>query len=182
MAKIWLIGYRCSGKTSVGRLLARALQWPLVDTDRLVEELAGATIAELVAREGWEGFRERERMVLEELLARPGEAVVACGGGVVHHAREMEAAAARDLVVWLQVSPEAACSRMEGDAATSTQRPSLTGCADRLAEAREMIARREPLYRRFASLVLDSDRLSPRQMAEEIMRYMKGVKQKEAVS
>ncbi|MCX5648587.1 MAG: shikimate kinase II, partial [Planctomycetota bacterium] len=66
---IILIGYRCTGKTTIGEILAEKLGWPLVDTDTLVQERAGWSIKEIVAEEGWPDFRRRERETIADVAA-----------------------------------------------------------------------------------------------------------------
>ncbi|MDR5710088.1 MAG: shikimate kinase, partial [Armatimonadota bacterium] len=81
MRSLALIGFMGSGKTSVGRELARRLGWPFVDTDELVERRAGRPIPEIFARDGEATFRALEREAVRE-VARMHPAVIACGGGV----------------------------------------------------------------------------------------------------
>ncbi|MDI6790163.1 MAG: shikimate kinase, partial [Thermodesulfobacteriota bacterium] len=82
LAKIVLIGYRGSGKSTVGRRLAERLSLPFIDTDTLIEEKAGITIKEMVEKKGWAYFRAVEKDVIRGL---PGDKtmVVAAGGGAI---------------------------------------------------------------------------------------------------
>lgn len=77
---IVLIGYRCSGKTSVGENMASILKWRFIDSDHVIEDEAGQSIDELVAADGWPGFRERETKAVNR-LATLRNTVLATGGG-----------------------------------------------------------------------------------------------------
>jgi shikimate kinase len=76
---LFLIGFRCTGKTSVGQILARRLGWPLVDTDRIIVDMIGSDIARMVEKSGWAFFRKQERRALEAVCAADRQ-VVATGG------------------------------------------------------------------------------------------------------
>ena len=147
MAIIFLVGGRGSGKTTVGRRLARALGWAFTDMDEFLCERAGKSVAEMVAAEGWEGFRARERAALREAVAeaRGGTgAVIATGGGVVLDAGNRDFLRENGRVIWLSLPPEAATERLAQSPLTA-QRPSLTG-KSLLEEVREVMEARAPLY------------------------------------
>ncbi|MBN2141131.1 MAG: shikimate kinase AroL [Desulfovibrionaceae bacterium] len=149
---IYLIGARASGKTSLGRALARALGRDFVDTDALIQERAGMSVARIVAAEGWEGFRDRETEVLEAVAAKTG-LVAACGGGLVLRERNRGLLAA-GLVLYLDAGPEVLASRLSLDP-NESQRPSLTGRPIE-DEIRAVLKEREPLYLSCARAVLDA--------------------------
>ncbi|MDP6381567.1 MAG: shikimate kinase, partial [Phycisphaerae bacterium] len=79
---IILTGYRATGKTTVGEILSEKLAWPLVDTDTLIQERAGMSIQEIVAKEDWPGFRKRERETIAD-VADGDKQVVSAGGGAI---------------------------------------------------------------------------------------------------
>lgn len=171
-AAVVLLGLRCSGKTSVGRLLAGRLGWPFHDSDaelaRRFGELSGASgreAGEVLAEVGLERFRRLERDALTGLLAQPGPRVVATGAGCVEtpEVRRMLRGAR---CVWLRVELAELRARMEAD---PTPRPSLTG-ADPLLEIPQVAARREPLYRALASAVIDCGGAAPAELAERLAR------------
>ncbi len=147
---VYLIGPRASGKTSLGRLLAERLGRAFVDLDEVFRETRGETIAALVAREGWERFREIERDILAEAGKTPGR-VVATGGGVVL-LPENRTVLARGLVIYLQADPARLAERLMADF-NPGQRPSLTGL-ELLEEIRTTLAEREPLYLSTAQVIL----------------------------
>jgi shikimate kinase len=161
-----LIGPRCSGKTSVGRELARKLGWPFVDLDdEIAREHAGAKGAgEVLAAVGEPAFRALEERVLRERLARGGPVVIACGGGVVELANSRQALAKLATCVWLRVSAKELARRMRGD---PTSRPSLTG-GDPVEEIEAVMSRREPLYEEIAAITIDGRGLGIEETAARV--------------
>lgn len=170
-APIFLIGYRASGKSAVGRRLAERMGRQLVDTDRLVEEALGSTISEVFARAGEAAFRDAESEALVQAIdrARAGERlVVATGGGVVERPANREALRAAGIVVWLRASAAILRERMEGDAGTSRTRPALQGGSP-IAEVEAVLARREPLYAGTAAHIVETGDLDAAAVAEVIL-------------
>jgi shikimate kinase len=142
-----LIGFMGCGKSTVGQALARRLDFEFVDTDRLIEAQAGRTIPEIFAQEGEAAFRARERAVVESLAARE-RLVIATGGGVGAQPGLLEGLKRHALVVWLWASPETLWERCR----QQTHRP-LLQVPDPLARIRELLAAREPVYRRADLLI-----------------------------
>jgi shikimate kinase len=142
-APIFLIGFMASGKTTVGRLLAERLDWAFVDLDKLIEDGAGKTVANIFAAEGEAGFRKRETEALRE-VARRRKTVVATGGGAPCREENIEAMLAAGRVLWLDVSAEEAVTR----AGKTSGRPLLDGEADPVAAARKLLETRRPFYKR----------------------------------
>lgn len=142
-----------SGKTAVGRTLARRLRREFVDLDAAVEAAAGASVADIFAREGEAGFRAREAAAVATTAERPG-LVVACGGGVVLDPANVAVLRGCGTVVWLQVSPAVAARRVGGDAT----RPVLAAMPGDLAERLAVLmAQREGAYRAAADAVVDAE-------------------------
>lgn len=151
-SSIFLVGPRASGKTTLGRALAEALEYRFVDTDRLVLESTGMTVAEIVEREGWDGFRRRES---EALRAAAGPAtVVATGGGMVLSEANRAFMRANGKVFYLSVPVALLAARLEADP-NAGQRPTLTGRTI-VDEVSEVLASREAFYREVADHVLDA--------------------------
>lgn len=171
-ANIILVGYRGTGKTTVGRLLAQRLGVPFADNDDRIEELAGKSIAEIFATEGEPGFRDRESAALAELCAR-SNSVIATGGGAVLREANRKLLKARGFVVWLTAPPETIWQRLQSDPATGARRPNLTttGGED---EVKALVAAREPLYREVADFVSPTDTLSPDAVADAILTAWTG--------
>lgn len=164
---ILLVGPRGSGKSTVGPALARLLGWGFADADELVESSAGKSIADIFKAEGEPGFRDRESAALAEVCAKPNH-VVATGGGVVLREANRELLKRSGFVAWLTVTPDVAFSRMTADPTTAGRRPNLTA-AGGLAELRELIAAREPLYRAVADFTCDTAGRSPDEAAAAIL-------------
>lgn len=161
-----LMGFRCTGKTTTGRALARILGLPFYDTDEEVMRRRGLTIAEMVAQGGWAAFRAAEAEVVGELASRRG-AVIALGGGAVLAEENVRRLKEGGIFVWLKASPAEIERRLARDEATSSSRPPLTGPAS-ASEVKTVLAEREPLYRRLADLVVDTTEIDGPQAARII--------------
>lgn len=152
---LFLIGYRCTGKTTLGKALARRLDWSFVDTDRKVVETAGVSIARMVKRHGWPFFRQQERKALQT-VADGDRQVVATGGGVVLDDRNIVAMKNAGKVVWLTASEKIIQARMLDDEATAGNRPALTG-QGLIAEIHSVLTQRKPLYEKAADFQVATD-------------------------
>ena len=170
--RVALIGPRGSGKTSVARLLADRLKLALVCVDELVEKEQGALIAKIVETKGWEAFRQWETKCLEKALnENEKKLVLDCGGGIVEAKVNREILSARlDCVVFLNGDPKTLTDRLKSEMAN---RPSLTDHRDELAEMKQILSRRLPLYRQVSGLEIDTSLLTLKQVAERIMESLK---------
>lgn len=148
-----LVGLPGSGKSTVGRQLARRLQLPFSDSDHVIEQRLGCSIREFFDREGEERFRDIEEAVLDELTQQPG--VLSTGGGAVLRPANREHLHTRGKVVYLKSNPEELLRRLRHD----TQRP-LLQVADPLQRLRDLYAVRDPLYRETAHFVIETGRPS----------------------
>ncbi len=167
-ARIALVGYRGSGKTTLGRLLARRLDYPFVDTDLVVEQRQGVSIATIFANEGESAFRRYEAEVLSEEL-RQDRLVLATGGGMVVspvNRRRLKSAA---FVIWLDPPVATLTRRVAADPRTIDRRPSLTGTSA-ASEIESVLRQRRPWYQEVARLRIDTSRGSPETHVEEIIR------------
>lgn len=143
-----------SGKSTVGRQLARRLRLPFLDSDAVIEQRLGCSIREYFDREGEAAFRDVEEQVIAELAAGP-DAVVATGGGAVLRESNRRRLREGGRVIYLRSSPEELHRRLRHD----TQRP-LLQVADPLARLRAMYAERDPLYREAAHFHIETGRPS----------------------
>lgn len=150
---IILVGLPGSGKSTVGRQLARRLQLPFTDSDQVIEQRLGCPIREYFEREGEERFRDVEESVIDELTQQAG--VLSTGGGAVLRAANREHLHSRGKVVYLKSTPEELFRRLRHD----TQRP-LLQVADPLQRLRDLYAVRDPLYRETAHFVIETGRPS----------------------
>ncbi len=160
--RLFLIGYRGTGKTTVARLAAVRLGWDWCDADEVIEEQAGKTIRAIFAEEGEAGFRDREAAVLAELCRRDRH-VIATGGGVVLRPENRARLREAGRVVWLTADAETLWQRMLADPETAERRPPLT--VGGLAEVEELLRRREPWYRACADEVVDTVGRGPEEVA-----------------
>jgi shikimate kinase len=152
--KIILIGYRCTGKTAIGKRLAKRLGIPFIDTDKLVEEAAGKTIKMIIEESGWALFREKEQEAIKTLTFI-GKSVIATGGGAVMDEGNAALLKKEGLVIWLVADEETIIKRMGADAATAGKRPPFSS-QDLRKETRDTIAARTPIYRSLADFSIDT--------------------------
>ena len=172
MNNIILVGYRGTGKTTVGRLLAARLGRAFHDADDLVEATAGKSIADIFASEGEVGFRDRESTALAELCARSG-CVIATGGGAILRESNRRLLRDRGYVAWLTAAPETVWQRLVTDPLTAARRPNLTASGG-IDEVRALLAAREALYRAAADFAVASDTVSPEAVADAILTAWNG--------
>ncbi|TAE86040.1 MAG: shikimate kinase [Verrucomicrobia bacterium] len=158
---IVLIGLMGCGKSTIGRKLQTLLGYPLVDTDQLIEEKLGCSIAEVFAQRGEPYFREVESAVLHELSA-PGtpRRIIATGGGIVCRRRNRQLLASLGFVVWLQAPVDVILQRT----ARNRDRP-LLETDDRRGRIEKLMAERAPLYREIADLSLETAGLEMEEIA-----------------
>ena len=126
--KIYLIGLMGAGKSTIGKLLAKSLSWQFLDLDHEIESLAEKTIPTIFKEECESGFRDYETQALKN-TAELQRAVIACGGGVVTRAENVDFLK-NETTVWLEISAEEAATRLE----YSEDRPLLSECKDTLHE------------------------------------------------
>jgi shikimate kinase len=167
----WILtGYRGTGKTSVGRLLAAKRAVPFFDSDEMIEAAAGKTIRALVAEKGWDFFRREERRVVAELSAKDN-CILALGGGAVLDGENVRKLRGRGFWVWLTADAQTIAGRLQGDAGTGERRPSLTGKNPK-AEIRYLLKEREPAYAGIADCRVDTSGRSVAEVAAEVVRIL----------
>ena len=158
------MGLPGSGKSTIGRQLARRLSLPFFDSDHVIEERLGCSIREYFEREGEERFRDREESVLDELTQGP-LSVVSTGGGSVLRPANRAHLHERGTVVYLRSVPEEVFRRLRHD----RNRP-LLQVEDPRARVRELHALRDPLYREVADYVAASGQGSPSSIVRQLER------------
>jgi shikimate kinase len=162
MGAIVLTGFMGTGKSEVGRRLAKRLGRPFVDTDQLVEGRAGKPVATIFAEDGEAAFRALERDAIVAAAAR-GDVVIAVGGGAVLDATNVARLRAAGTLVCLTAAPETILRRI-GDAA---KRPLLAGDDPRIAIDR-LLAARGPAYAAAADVTVDTSTRGADDVVEEI--------------
>ena len=152
--KAVLVGLPGSGKSTIGRRLAKAMGLTMIDTDAAIEERTGRSIADIFAAEGEPGFRRIEEEVIREALA-DHDGILSLGGGAVTTAGVREALAGHT-VVYLEITAEEGVRRTGG----STVRPLLAG-PDRAEKYRQLMTDRAPLYRKVSTIRVNTSRRNP---------------------
>jgi shikimate kinase len=168
-----LIGYRATGKTSVGARLAEVLQRPFVDLDQILVREAGRSVAGIVAQDGWDEFRRLEKELVARYRNTWGQ-VLATGGGVVLDPDNVAALRENGILIWLTAAPAAIQARLAQDQPRDANRPSLTG-GDTVREVSEVLEVRSPLYQAAAKIRVDTTHRSVGQVVELLLAALKTV-------
>ncbi|WP_298039546.1 shikimate kinase [uncultured Desulfuromonas sp.] len=161
---IVLIGYRGTGKSAAGHLVAARLGMPCIGLDAEIVKKAGMSIPEIVELKGWTAFRDIESERVREFAGRDN-VVIDAGGGIIERPENTEALQGSSRIFWLKASVETIVARIEGD----TERPSLTAGKTFTEEVTEVLERRTPLYEAAAQHAIDTDGLTPEQVADRIV-------------
>jgi shikimate kinase len=152
--KIILIGYRCTGKTAVGKKISERLTIPFYDTDELIQRHTNKTIKEIVEEEGWDAFRAEERAIIKKLSSLT-EGVIAAGGGAIMDSENRKALKHKGMCIWLTADVRTIVERIRNDRANAAQRPPLSdGGLQR--ETAQILKAREPVYQESADCIVDT--------------------------
>jgi len=161
-----LVGLPGSGKSTIGRQLARRLNLPFTDSDHVIEQRIGCSIRDFFAREGETAFRDVEEAVIEQLTrSEPG--VLATGGGTVLRPLNRQRLREAGPVIYLRSTPEEVFRRVRHDA----KRP-LLQVGDPLQRLRDLYAERDPLYRETAHFVVETGRPSVGRLVQMILAQL----------
>ena len=169
---ITLIGYRGSGKSSVGRQLAQRLNCSCIDSDDVIEERAGRSIREIFEQDGEDEFRRLESEVLGQLTERKN-VIIAAGGGAILTRKNRDAVKGAGPVVWLQADVNTLTDRIMQDVSTADRRPNLTdqSVTDEIAG---VLRERWPLYDDAASICIETEGQSVEQIVDAICGQLDG--------
>lgn len=165
--KIVLIGYRGTGKSCVADVLSQRLQWPVFHMDMEIAARANMSIPQIVARHGWDYFRDLESEAVLE-ASKQDWLIIDAGGGVIERDDNVKLLRQNSIIVWLKARPEVIADRIKDDA----QRPSLTNGKSFLEEIEEVLAKRAPRYQSATDYEIDTNLLSPGQVAEKILAFV----------
>jgi len=171
---IVLVGFRCSGKTTLGKALAERLGLKFVDADELVEQKHQMTIKEIFEKKGESVFRLWECDAISEVAKLDGH-VIATGGGAVLRYKNIHNLKRSSVVVFLSVAPDTAFERIQRDPKTRSRRPSLTP-KDPHTEVREQYRLREPIYKSVADIVIDTTELPVGDCIDRILERLQRFK------
>lgn len=168
---IILIGFRGTGKTVAGKLVAQELGWEFIDADDHLQKKAGKTIKEIFAQAGEKGFRDMEEEVVAE-LAGLDHKVIAAGGGAVLRQTNVNNMKKSGIIILLGADAQTIYQRLLSDPRSTTQRPSLTN-KDSYSEILHLLCSRRPYYERAADHRIDTTGLTPEAVAQEIISFYK---------
>jgi shikimate kinase len=169
---ILLLGYRGSGKTSLGKELASRLWWKFLDTDQQVIATAKKSIAEIFATAGEPAFRDLESAALTHALTLPDHVISLGGGAVLREENRQAILASKTKRIYLKCTPEVLHARIHADPHSPANRPALTPAAGSLEEIQTLLSVREPLYRQVATAELDVTNLSLPEALARITRLV----------
>jgi len=164
---IVLIGYRCTGKSTVGKLLSKRLKWKFLDTDDLIENKTGLSIEDIVIGKGWEEFRKIEKQIVKQVY-KLDKYVISTGGGVILDRENVNRLKKNGWVIWLKASPETIRNRMLKDQEAGFIRPSLRG-DDPIEEIRDILKKRAPFYKEAADFIVKTDFLTQEEVCNVIL-------------
>ena len=167
---LFLIGYRCSGKTTIGKSIAMTIDWSFVDSDRWVINAYGKTIKDIIDTEGWEAFRRMERSTLKQICTKDRQ-VVATGGGVVLDKANIQAMKTCGMVIWLGATAETIQKRMLQDKNSGNLRPALTD-KGRMEEIEDMLLQRKPYYESASDFFIHTDDVPLSEITQRIIKKL----------
>jgi shikimate kinase len=165
---VFLIGLMGSGKTTIGQLLAKRLQWPFIDSDHELEQRTGVSVATIFEIEGESAFRHRETAIIDE-LSRREPIVLGTGGGAILDPQTRSVLRERGVVIYLHSTAETSYERIR----RNRDRPLLM-VTDPLARLRQLYEFRHPLYSATAHLIVESYRDRPTAVVNEIAIALDG--------
>lgn len=168
---IVLIGFRCTGKTSVGKALGERLRREFVDSDLYLERKTGMNITQIFQSKGESSFRQIESETLNELSKLDGK-VIAAGGGAVLWYKNIRNLKRNGLLFLLECDCDTIWQRFQADPRTPTQRPPLTRLDDVRREIQEQFEIRAPYYQKAADHVVDTSTLGVDDVVRQILRHL----------
>ena len=169
-SRCYLIGYRGTGKSTIGPLLAQSLGWSFMDADSVLENRYGNSIRQIFASEGEPAFRDKESLILQE-LAGYSKCVIATGGGIILRETNRQCLRRSGFIIWLSADPTTILRRIAADPTTQHRRPQLT--TGGLGEIETLLQLRIPFYQELADLKIDTSERSPTSLVEDILTQWK---------
>ena len=153
--RIFLVGPRGSGKSTVGKALAKYLSWKFVDTDLYLQEHLSDTIKNIVSSKGWNYFREQETLVLKEIIKNfSSSVVIATGGGIILSETNRKIMNQNGKVAYLSVNANILAKRLQINP-EEEMRPALTDLALQ-EEIEQILQERIPLYEQCSDIIIDA--------------------------
>ena len=171
---LYLIGYRCTGKSTTGQLLANLMGWQFLDTDRMLEAKFQTNLEQMIRQSGWDYFRKQEKQILLE-TGHLANIVVATGGGIVLDPENRGFIKTHGRCAWLYAESDTIVNRLLADGNTQKSRPRFT--EDPLTlETQKTLSLRTPLYRELGQIQIDTSTHSPEHAASIIKRRISHVR------
>ncbi|MFH1713161.1 MAG: shikimate kinase [Candidatus Jacksonbacteria bacterium] len=167
---IILTGYRASGKTTIGKILAKKLKRPFLDIDNLIEQQEQKTIRQIFTKDGWQKFRQLERTKIKELSKIANNAIIAIGGGALMDDENL--IITKNAKVILLHAPLKILARR---IASDQHRPPLSDNQSSLAEITKIWDQRRERYRQLADLTVNTGAPDPQKAVEKIVEYIKKI-------
>ena len=165
--KLFIIGYRCSGKTTIGRLLAKRLDLDFIDLDQFAQQKTKLSIVNIIDKYGWDKFRKLEAKILVSTKSLKN-VVIATGGGVVLEKQNRQFVKNNGFCIWLSASLTSILHRLKSDPATKTSRPSLITNKELIKGTHELIEERKPLYAKTAHIKIDTSLSEPEELVKKL--------------
>ena len=168
--RLYLTGYMGTGKSTIGRKIAKHTELPLLDTDKMVEEAEGASVADIITYAGEEYFREAERRALEQ-TAEYENVIISTGGGLPMWGNNQAWIAEHGVSVYIKRTPEQILSRLSPHG--RQKRPKLCGLSDEeaLRFMHEHLAEREPVYLK-ADIVIDCSTVNDNEIVDKLVEFI----------
>jgi shikimate kinase len=167
---IILIGYRGTGKSVVAKILSKDLKMKRIGMDAEIVNQAGLSIPEIVDKYGWDRFRDMETQLAVH-ISQLDDIIVDSGGGVIERPENIEALKRKGVIFWLKASVDVIVSRIE----SGTERPALTEGKTFTEEVAEVLEKRTKKYSDAAQYEIDTDSLTPDQVADRIVEIWRNV-------
>ena len=159
---------RGTGKTTVGKILAKKLKRRFIETDNLIEKKTNLTTSEIVNKFGWKKFRDLEQDVISEISCS-SNAVISTGGGVILRQKNVDALGSNGYFFLLVASVDDMFNRIGDD----SNRPFLTDNKSRKEDLKKTLDERSSLYRKVADYIIDTEKKAPEDIAKDVLTKVK---------
>jgi shikimate kinase len=164
LKNIVLVGFMASGKSTLGRLLQKALGWPLISTDEYIEEKEGRKIAQIFKDSGESHFRALEHKTIQEITKTDHPVIIDCGGGIVLNPENVKLLKKTGTMIYLSCKPDVIDERIH----LQPKRP-LLDVPDPKVKIEALLKEREPLYRQ-ADWTIDTSDGDMERVAREVLQ------------
>jgi len=163
---ISLVGFMGSGKSTIGKILAKKIGFLFVDTDRIIEYVFGKNINQIFESYNETGFRKIEAYVIKKVYENNKDCVFACGGGVFTKKENITIIRKKSLVIYLKIDPKIAFERLKN----SSDRPLLSNAKDLKHTIDYLIKKRDIIYLKNSDICINVDEKEPEYFADEILK------------